>query len=177
MFVTRRHHDPGPRCNPGRTLTRPSTTVLRIPRTVVLVLCTLSVVLIAGCRGDDVTTVGGCAIEPGAQCRGSYMAGGAMADADLFGADLSYADLSGAELRRANLTGATMRQANLRGADLQGAELANVDLNRADLRGARLEGADLRGASLVNALVSRVQLSRATVCRTDLGAIVLDVDC
>src|SRR5450759_4632588 len=65
-------------------------------------------VLVSACSSSSVTTVGGCAIEPGAGCQGTYMKGANILRGNLFGANLSRADL-----RHAVLVGAILSGANL----------------------------------------------------------------
>jgi uncharacterized protein YjbI with pentapeptide repeats len=136
------------------------------------------VVSLAACNDDGVTTVGGCAIDHGAECPGGYLHAGNMAGADLYGADFARADLSNTVLTSANLVGADLRGADLRGADLRYALLGYARLDGARLDGAKLDGADLTDASLKGTGVTEGQLSTTTRCRTvvDPGT-TLTVDC
>ena len=106
-----------------------------------------------------VTSVGGCGIQPGSVCHGTYMYRGHLAFANLYGADLTRADLRRAVLASAVLTGARLRHT--------------------DLRGARLDDAWLRGATFIGARgVSVAELERGIVCRTVLTVgVVLNDDC
>jgi hypothetical protein len=125
----------------------------------------------AACSSQMVTSVGGCGIQPGSVCHGTYMYKGHLAFANLYGADLARADLRRAVLASAVLTGARLRHTDLRGADLRHAHLEDADLAGADLRGARLDDAWLRGATFIGARgVSVAELERGIVCRTVLTA-------
>ena len=75
----------------------------RLTRAVVAVA--LGVGTLAACS-SAITTAGGCGIEAGTGCVGTYMKGAKLPQADLFGADLSRADLRYAVLAGANLDGA-----------------------------------------------------------------------
>jgi hypothetical protein len=75
------------------------------------------------------TVIGGCKIEPNAQC-------------------------AKAKLLRADLRGAKLAGANLAAADMDSADLSNADLSNADLQGASLLGAKLNGAKLTGAKLS-----------------------
>lgn len=146
------------------------------------VLVWLGVVLgtgLAACSSEMVTSVGGCGIQPGSVCHGTYMYRGHLAFANLYGADLSRADLRRAVLASAVLTGARLRHTDLRDADLRHAHLEDADLGGADLRGARLDDSWLRGATFVGARgVSAAELQRGIVCRTVLAAgVMLNDDC
>jgi hypothetical protein len=100
--------------------------------------------LSAGCGGSDVPkAVGGCTIEPGAQCPNADLSG-----ADLEGADLSRADLSGANLTDTNLSEANLSEANLSDATIVDTDLSDADLTRANLTGATITGTNLEGATL-----------------------------
>ena len=133
----------------------------------------------AACGSEMVTSVGGCGIQPGSVCHGTYMYRGHLAFANLYGADLTRADLRRAVLASAVLTGARLRHTDLRDADLRHAHLEDADLARADLRGARLDDAWLRGATFIGARgVSVAELERGIVCRTVLTVgVVLNDDC
>ncbi len=135
--------------------------------------------LTGACTSGSVTTVGGCAIEPGAGCEGTYMRGAEIARGNLFGANLDRADLRHAVLVAAILTGATLTDANLQGADLRHAHLERADLNRADLRGARFDRAWLAGATFVGARgVDVATIESGIVCRTIVTPdVVLNRDC
>ena len=136
-------------------------------------------VLVSACSSSSVTTVGGCAIEPGAGCQGTYMKGADILRGNLFGANLSRADLRHAVLVGAILSGANLTDTNLQGADLRHAHLEHANLNRADLRGARLDRAWLAGATLVGARgVSLATLESGIVCQTVAASgAVLNRDC
>ncbi len=147
----------------------------RVPLTAVIALGAL----ISACSSSSVTTVGGCAIEPGAGCEGTYMKGADIVRGNLFGANLSRADLRHAALVGAILSGANLTDANLQGADLRHAYLEHANLNRADLRGARFDRAWLAGATFVGARgVSLATLGSGIVCRTVAASgVVLNRDC
>ena len=81
-------------------------------------------------------TIGGCKIEPNAQC----------AKADLRGAKLVNKRLSGA-----NLSGANLDKADLDGSDLSKADLSNSTLRGASLLGTRTDGTNFAGADLSGA--------------------------
>ena len=109
--------------------------------------------------------VGGCTIEPGAECPGADFRGADLSEvkpgmgdtreqrapanlkranlrgADFAGANLTLVRLEGADLREANLRDATIQAAFLYQADLRGADLSGADLGRADLDEAQLDGA------------------------------------
>ena len=79
------------------------------------------------------------------------LAGLALVQVDIEGADLSKADMHGADLREANLSGAVLREANLITAKLnfanfRGASLLNANLYKADFSNAILNGANLEHA-------------------------------
>jgi Pentapeptide repeats (8 copies) len=107
-----------------------------------------------------------------------WLSDGALAEAELAGANLSRArleaaDLSGANLVGANLEGANLCRATLNGAGLGGAQLSRAVLEWALLTGARMSGADLRrvdasGARLDRADLTYVDLSGADLTRADL---------
>ena len=133
----------------------------------------------SACSSSSVTTVGGCAIAPGAACQGTYMKGGHIIRGNLFGANLSRADLRRGLLVGAILTGANLTHTNLQGADLRHAYLEDANLNQADLRGARFDRAWLAGATFVGARgVSVATLESGIVCRTVAASgVVLNRDC
>ena len=107
----------------------------------VALLALLVAAVLAGCGGsDEPDAVGGCTIEPGAQCSGADLTG-----ADLDGADLSAADLSDANLTDANLHGANLSSSNLSGSQIVDADLSDADLSRANLADATITGTDLDG--------------------------------
>lgn|GEM_PF-3155285 len=142
----------------------------------------LLVVVAAGavaCSSGTVTSVGGCGIQDGAVCHGTYMYRGHLAFANLYGADLSRADLRHAVLASAVLSGAKLRDTDLRDADLRHAHLEDADLSGADLRGARFDDSWLRGATFYGARgVSPAGLKLGIVCRTVVAAgLELNDDC
>ncbi len=123
--------------------------------------------------------------------------GEALAEADLYGANLSHVNLDGANLvdadlrcaglscailDRANLSYADLRsvhlpraslmRANLYGANLSYAVLVGASLPYADLRGVRLFDANLRGADLPHADLRDANLSRARLS----GAVLRNAD-
>jgi uncharacterized protein YjbI with pentapeptide repeats len=86
-----------------------------------------------------------------------------LAEAHLFGANLS-----GADLANANLSGVKLSRADLSGANLNGAKLWNADLSWADLRGADLSDGNLPRATLFLTNLSGARLSEARLTATDL---------
>lgn len=126
----------------------------------------LGVGILAGCS-SEITTAGGCGIDAGTGCVGTYMKGADLPQADLFGSDLTRADLRYANLAGANLEGADLDHTNLQFADLRDAHLEHATLSHADLRGAKLDGAWLAGATFTGAIgVTAAELRRGNVCRT-----------
>jgi len=61
-----------------------------------LALLVTGATLLGACA--TVTTAGGCGIQPGSVCPGTYMKGAKLAEANLYGANLDRSDLRGAEL-------------------------------------------------------------------------------
>jgi uncharacterized protein YjbI with pentapeptide repeats len=138
----------------------------------------LGVGILAACSSAT-TTAGGCGIEAGTGCVGTYMKGAYLPQADLFGSDLSRADLRYAVLAGANLQGANLNHTNLQFADLRHANLEHARLTHADLRGAELGGALLAGATLTGATgVTAAELGHTTTCRTLIDpGVWLNQDC
>lgn len=120
---------------------------------------------------DDGTApvIGGCVLQPYAQCEGADLQG-----ADLHGMQLIYANFAGANLNQATLAGANLSFANLAKARLQittlaGANLTDASLAFADMPGANLGGANLTGATLDDALDTGANYGGATFCHTTLS--------
>ena len=102
-----------------------------------------------------------------------WLAEGALAKAELAGANLSRARLEGADLREANLVGAILdgadlSRAKLNGAGLGGAYLSHAVLEWALLTGARMSGANLCSADAAGARLDRTDLSHADLSGADL---------
>jgi hypothetical protein len=94
-----------------------------------------------------------------------------LARASLIGANLEGADLSRAALVEAALSGANLSHAVLEWAILIDASITGADLRRADAAGAKLMHADLRHADLRGADLTRADLSRADLRGADLCAV------
>jgi uncharacterized protein YjbI with pentapeptide repeats len=132
--------------------------------------------------------VGGCRIEPKANCYGkdlsdsdlsgedmtqivlsegrverSLLIGTDLTDASLYRTRFTRSDLSDAAMSGAVMAGAQLQGARLIGTDLTGADLKYADLTDADLTDAVLANADLFGAKLEGAVFSGTVMPDGTV--------------
>ena len=112
------------------------------------------------------------------------IAGHALTDVNLAGANFRAADLSRMNLLRVNLSdsdfrNADIRRTNLREADLSRSNMNGAQLYRANLNRSILTDAKLAGANLYRAYLSRADMRRADLRGAELGHSVLvssDID-
>ncbi len=116
--------------------------------------------------------VGGCEVEPEAQCPGANFDGKDLSEISVGHVGASEGR-DGADFTGANLDGASFVEANLEGVFFEGASVRDVIFRGANLRGASFYRADLSGSDFTDAVLENADFEDAVLegviyCRTKM---------